>query len=221
MPGTSRPVDLRLYLVTDTGLCGEYGVPQTVVDAVAGGVTFVQVRDPDASDAAFVALARQVREVLEGSGVPLIVNDRVHLVEQVGADGAHIGQSDLDPRQARELLGPDRVLGLSAQTIEHIDRARSLPDGTIDYLGIGPVYPQTTKLNASAPQGLDGTAALAAASPWPCVAIGGINPSVAADIRRTGVDGIAVVSAICGQPDPRAAARELLRNWEDGRDSTA
>ncbi|GAB3303944.1 thiamine phosphate synthase [Epidermidibacterium keratini] len=221
MAGSSRPCDLSLYLVTDTGLCGQYGVPRTVADAIAGGVSLVQVRDPNASDAEFVDLARQVRDVLEGSGVPLIVNDRVHLVEEVGADGAHIGQTDLDARAARELIGPERILGLSAQTAEHIDNARSLPEGTIDYLGIGPVYLQTTKLDAAAPQGLEGTATLAAASRWPCVAIGGITAAVAADVRRTGVDGIAVVSAICGQPDPRAAASELLHAWDNGKDTIA
>lgn len=212
-------IDLRLYLVTDTVLCGEFGVAATVAAAVAAGVTTVQLRDPAATDAEFVELGRDVAAVLYGSGVPLIVNDRVHLVRAIGADGAHIGQGDLDPSAARAIIGPDALLGLSVQSPAHLDAAERLPPRVIDYLGVGPVWAQTTKLDAAEPGGLAVLADIAARSRRPCVAIGGIDADRAPLVRRTGAAGIAVVSAICGRPDVWAATRRLRRAWDAGAQS--
>ena len=213
---TRRTCDLTLYLVTDTAMAGG---PERVAEvaraAVAGGATLVQVRDPRCTDAEFVRIARSVIEALRGTGVPVILDDRVHLVEETGADGAHVGQSDTDPVTARHLLGPDRLLGLSCQTLAHVEAARTLPDGTIDHLGLGPVFDQTTKPDAAAASGLATLADLVAASPWPTVAIGGITLDRIATLPATGVDGAAVVSAICAAPDPRAAAAALLSRWKD------
>ena len=209
----SDAVDLSLYLVTDTALCGEFGVVETVAAAVAAGVSIVQLRDPAAQDHEVVSLGRAVAARLRGTGVPLIVNDRVHLVEAIRADGAHIGQGDLDPDEARRLLGPDALLGLSVQTVDHVTAARR-HDGAVDYLGAGPVWHQATKLDAAAPSGLETLRAVVAASPWPCVAIGGISAERAASVRRQGAAGIAVVSAICGQPSVHQATRQLRAAWE-------
>lgn len=181
--------------------------------AVRNGATVVQLRDPTCDDDTFVRLGRELRAVLDGSGAPLIVNDRVHLATPIGADGAHMGQGDLDPREARKMLGMDTVLGLSAQTAKHIANAAQLPTGTIDYLGVGPIYTQTTKPDASAPCGLDGLRALTELSWWLCAAIGGLNATSAPDVRRAGAAGMVVVSAICGQPDVAAATRELRLAW--------
>jgi len=213
----TRPdYDLTLYLVTDTAMAGG---PEKVAPlaraAVDGGATLVQVRDPHASDEEFLSLARAVVEALRGTGVPVLLNDRVHLVEEAGADGAHVGQHDLDPITARRILGPDRLLGLSCQTLAHVEAARALPEGTIDHLGLGPVFDQTTKPDAAAASGLDTLAALVAASPWPTVAIGGITVDRIGLLPATGVDGAAVVSAICAAPDPREAAATLLTRWKD------
>jgi thiamine-phosphate pyrophosphorylase len=208
-----RPVDLSVYLVTDSALCGALGVAATVDAAVRNGVTVVQLREPDASDDEVVRLGREVLARLRGTGVPLLIDDRVHLVEAIGAQGAHVGQSDLDPVAARALLGPGALLGLSAQTLEHVLAAQQLPAGTVDYLGIGPVWPQTTKPDAAAPVGIAGLEQLVAASPWPCVAIGGISAARVPAVRAAGAAGAAVVSAICGQPDPAAAARHLRAAW--------
>ncbi|HEY5880489.1 MAG TPA: thiamine phosphate synthase [Nakamurella sp.] len=210
----ARPVDLSLYLVTDTVLCGTFGVAPTVAAAVAAGVTVVQVRDPHASDDEFVHLGRSVAAVLAGTGVPLIVNDRVHLVAAIGADGAHVGQGDLDPASARQLLGPHALLGLSVQTAAHVEAAATLPPGTVDHLGVGPVWWQATKPDAADPGGLQTLAAIVARSPVPCVAIGGIDAARAALVRGTGAAGVAVVSAICGQPDPAVAARRIRDAWD-------
>lgn len=213
-PDTRQAVDLSVYLVTDTGLCADVGVLATVAAAVTGGVTLVQLRDPHADDDALVELGRALVAELRGTGVPLIVNDRVHLVAPIGADGAHIGQSDLDPVQARAVLGPDAVLGLSVQTVEHVAAARAWGSGVIDHLGVGPLRAQSTKPDAAPPIGIEGFAEIAAVSPWPCVAIGGVGPCDAAPLRRTGAAGMAVVSAICGRPDPAAAARVLRAAWD-------
>lgn len=210
---TARPaLDLSLYLVTDTRLCGTRGVPDTVREAVAAGVTIVQLRDHDASDADFVALGRAVVTAV-GGRVPVVVDDRVHLVSPIGADGAHVGQSDLDPTEARRILGARAILGLSAQTAAHVEAARALGDDVIDYLGVGPVWPQSTKPDAATPCGPEGLRIVVQAAPWPCVAIGGIGRDRVPIVRATGAAGIAVVSAICGQPDVGAAARSLRAAW--------
>lgn len=215
-PVARAPLDLRLYLITDTRLCGARGVARTVAESVAAGATLVQLRDPQAGDAEFTALGRELMQVLAGSGVPLIVNDRVHLVDAIGADGAHVGQGDMDPVQARRLLGDRRWLGLSVQTLAHLHAARALPGGTLDYLGVGPVWAQRTKPDAAPAGGPGVLADIARASPWPCVAIGGIDAARVAEVRRCGAAGVSVVSAICGQGDVAAATRRLRAAWESG-----
>ena len=206
-------MDLSLYLVTDARLCRNKGVVETAREAVDAGVTVVQLRDPDASDAEIVRQGRALVSALAGSGVPVLVNDRVHLVAAIGADGAHIGQSDLSVQEARRMLGPDSYLGLSVQHPEHLVIARRGRPADIDYLGIGPVWAQMTKPDAAAPIGLDGLRELIASSPWECVAIGGIDVDRVQAVRASGAAGVAVVSAICGQPDVGAATRELRAAW--------
>lgn len=210
---TRAALDLSLYLVTDKGQCGEHGVAATVRDAVAAGVTLVQLRDTDSSDAEFVELGRLLASVLRRSAVPLIVNDRVHLVKAIGAAGAHVGQGDLDLGEARALLGPAAYLGLSVNTAEQVEAARE-HGAALDYLGVGPVWPTGSKADAAAALGLDGLATLAAASPWPCVAIGGVTAERAGQVRAAGAAGVAVISAICGQPDVAEATARLRESWE-------
>ncbi len=208
------PLDLSIYLVTDTVMCGRFGVAATVSAAVGAGVSLVQLRDEDATDDELVSLGRQVIAVLQGTGVPLIVNDRVHLVDAIGAQGAHVGQSDLEIGKARALLGPAAYLGLSVQTVEHVAAAREHADGTVDYLGVGPVWGTPTKLDAAPPGGLERLRQIAAVSPWPCVAIGGVNLQRLPQVRRAGAAGAAVVSAICGQADVAVATRALRNAWD-------
>lgn len=211
---TRTPLDLRLYLVTDTAQTVRHGLDATVRAAVRGGATVVQLRDPDAGDRDFVALGHLVRAALQGTGVPLIVNDRVHLVAEIGADGAHVGQSDLDPVTARDQLGPTAYLGLSCSTADQVRAAGALPAGTVDHLGLGPVRGTPTKPDHAQPLGMDGIASLLAATELPTVAIGGIDVGLVGALRATGVHGIAVVSAICSAPDAEQAARELREAWE-------
>ena len=194
------PLDLSIYLVTDTLMCGQLGVVATVSAAVGAGVTAVQLRDTDATDDELVRLGRQVMAALQDTDVALIINDRVHLVEAVGAAGAHVGQSDLDIGQARALLGPAAYLGLSVQSLDQVAAAAELGEETVDYLGVGPVWETTTKLDAAAPGGLETLRQITSASPWPCVAIGGITVDNAAPLIQAGADFIAVSSGVWNYP---------------------
>jgi thiamine-phosphate pyrophosphorylase len=209
------PLDLSIYLVTDTVMCGQFGVAATVSAAVEGGVSVVQLRDEDATDKELVSLGRQIMVLLRGTDVALIINNRVHLVDAIGAHGAHVGQSDLGIAQARALLGSDAFLGLSVQTVEHVATAREHGLATLDYLGVGPVWGTATKLDAAAPAGLERLHQIVSASPWPCVAIGGINLDRLVQVRRAGAAGAAVVSAICDKTDVATAARALRAAWDD------
>jgi thiamine-phosphate pyrophosphorylase len=207
-------MNVSIYLVTDTLMCGQFGVAATVSAAVGGGATVVQLRDARASDDELVRLGRKIVAALDGTDVPLIVNDRVHLVDAMGAQGAHVGQSDLGIGAARALLGPVPYLGLSVQTTEHVAAARGQGERLLDYLGVGPVWGTATKLDAAAPGGLSRLQQITSASPWPCVAIGGITLKHLPQVRRSGAAGAAVVSAICGQPDVAVATRALRAAWD-------
>ena len=197
---------LRLYLVTDPALCGAMGVVETVQRAVAGGVTMVQLRDKHATTAQRTDLALALKAALKGTGVPLVINDDVLAAVATDADGAHIGQSDISAKQTRALLGPGKILGLSCETVQTV---RDADPALVDYLGLGPVFGTTTKTDHACPTGFDGLAQLVALSSLPNVAIGGLKPDHIDGVLASGADGMAVVSAICGQSDPRTAARKF------------
>ena len=190
-----KEFSLHLYLVTDEAAKCRHSLLETVQRAVDGGVTIVQYRstNPDAGTC--------YREALP------IVNNRIDLALALDADGVHIGQRDLPVPAVRAMIGPDRILGLS---VSNADQLRAVDAALVDYLGMGPVFPTISKLNAPPVLGVDGFAALASQSPLPVVAIGGLDAERARLVRATGAaSGIAVVSAICGAEDPEAAARAL------------
>jgi thiamine-phosphate pyrophosphorylase len=204
----ARTFDLSVYLVTDAALCSVAGVLATVEAAVAGGATLVQLRDPLASTRALVAEARALVALLRPRGVPLIVNDRVDVALAADADGVHLGQDDMALRDARALLGPDRIIGLSVGTPEQFAASRD-ELAAVDYLGTGPVRVTATKADAGDAIGLGGFAAVRALSPLPVVAIGGLDAALSAEVVAAGGAGAAVVSAVCGTDDPRAAAARI------------
>jgi thiamine-phosphate pyrophosphorylase len=201
-----KPFDLSLYLVLDPDLCAPMGMIETTRSAVAGGVTMVQLRDKRATTAGMIETGRALQAVLAGTGVPLVVNDDVEAAIVLRADGLHVGQEDCDARSARARIGPDMILGVSVET-EAL--AAALDPATVDYAGVGPVFSTPTKPDHKQPIGLDGLARLVAASPVPTVAISGLKAGHAAAVLAAGADGLAVVSAICGKPDPRRAAAEI------------
>ena len=209
-----RTFDLRLMLVTDARLSQPRGLVATVLAAVAGGVTIVQLRDKQASDAELVATAEALRDALAGSGVPLIVNDRPQVARAAGLAGVHVGQDDGDPAKARALLGREALIGLSVTRMEQIttvDRA------VVDYVGLGPVFATATKADTALPLGLDGTRSIGRRLALPFVVIGGIDATNAAAVIATGAAGLAIVSAIAAADDPRAAAAELRRAIDRAR----
>jgi thiamine-phosphate pyrophosphorylase len=139
----------------------------------------------------------------------LIVNDRVDVALEIGADGVHVGQQDMDAERARRLLGPGAIIGLSIETVEQARAAVSLD---VDYLGVGPVFATATKMDAAPPLGLEGLAQVRAISRRPIVAIGGIGPQNVRQAIHSGADGVAVVSAICAADDPERTARQLRQS---------
>ncbi len=197
-----------VYFVTDPD--APEPVPDQVRAAVAAGVGTVQLRDKRASDADMLALARELQRITRAAGASLVINDRVQVAIDAGADGLHVGQGDGDIAAIRARIGPRMALGLSVETLEQIG---AVPPDTADYFGVGPLRATATKPDAAAPLGMDGLERIIAATPLPCVAIGGVKPGDAAAIRRAGAGGIAVVSAISRAPCMEAAARALIAEW--------
>lgn len=203
-----NPASGRLCLVTDRPLARGKNILDIVSAAVKGGVTLVQLREKDAATREFLELARAMKSLLQPLAVPLIINDRVDIALAVDADGVHVGQSDMPVEIVRQLIGPDKIIGLSVSRREFVlaDDANAA-----DYLGIGPLYAQTTKKNAAAaPHGPAGFGTLRALTKKPVMAIGGITPDNAAPVIAAGADGLAVVSAIVSASDPENAARSLI-----------
>jgi thiamine-phosphate pyrophosphorylase len=217
----TRPFDPTLYLVTDTALAAPRPVADVVRAAVAGGVTTVQVRDKTASRRELLGLTRAVQAALaDRPDVAVWVNDAVDVALLAGVHGVHLGQDDLPPAAVRALLGPDRLLGFSVSSVAELEVARALPTGTVDLVGIGPVWTTPTKPDAGSALGPEGVRALADAAReagFTTVAIGGVDAGRAAEVAAAGVDGVCVVSAICAAADPGAAARELRSEIDRGR----
>ncbi len=215
-------LDLSVYLVADADTCNRIGadLPSIVAASVAGGATCVQLRAKDAPGGAFVDLACEVARVLPAH-VPLLINDRVDVALAVRARGlpcagVHVGQSDISVEDARALLGPDAIIGLSASTPEQLAAAVASP-ARVDCVGIGPLHSTRTKLDAPDGLGHEAVARLAAACPLPAVAIGGVTPEDMPLLRAGGLQGGAVVSYICCAEDPEAATRALVTAWEGAR----
>lgn len=200
--------NLLLYLVTDRPLSLGRPIEEIVIEAVAGGVTMVQLREKEAPTGEFIALAKSLKALLAPLGVPLIINDRVDVALAADADGVHIGQSDMSYEDARQLLGGDKIIGLSVENFDDLAVANTLD---VDYVGISPVYGTPTKSDTAEPFGLEGLRKAVAMSVHPTVAIGGMNASTIGEVMAAGTDGVAVVSAICSAPSPRKAAQELLK----------
>ena len=197
---------LKLYLVTDRDLSLGRSLEDVVSEAVKGGVTIVQLREKEASTGEFVALAHRLMSILKPLGIPLIINDRVDVALAVDADGVHIGQSDMAYADARRLLGPDKIIGLSVESLEDLEAANALD---VDYVGISPVYGTPTKTDTAEPFGLEGLRRAVEMSVHPTVAIGGMNARTIGEVMEAGADGVAVVSAICSAEDISKAASEL------------
>lgn len=198
-----------VYLVT--GDCPFHDLETVVAAAARAGVCAVQLREKTADTRTFLSRADRLKTILTGTGIPLIINDRVDIALASGADGVHIGQSDMPYGKTRELLGTDALIGLSVETWEDVEMAQDLD---LAYIGVSPVFSTPTKTDTKAPWGMEGLARIKAFSRHPLVAIGGLNAANTAAAVRAGADMVAVVSAICSAKDPFKAAGELIRNFE-------
>lgn len=198
--------DLSLYLVLDPELCRTHSMVETTLAAIAGGATIVQLRDKRAGTEGLIRIGRELMDAMRGTGVPLIVNDDIDAAIAIGADGLHVGQDDLPTKTARDRLGPDKIIGLS---IEDETVARKVDRSIVDYVGIGPVFATPTKPDHKPAIGFDGLANLVRIAGLPSVAIGGLKRDHVDPVFEAGANGIAVVSAICGQPDPECATRKI------------
>lgn len=203
-------LDLTLYLVTDSSYHTEESFLKTVEQACAGGVTLVQMREKQRGGRAYLELAQKVKKIADAYGIPLIIDDRIDIALAADAAGVHVGQSDIPVEYARKLLGPDKIVGATAKTVE---QARTAYAAGADYLGVGAMYPTTTKVVTvrTPPEMLT---KIAEAVPIPMIAIGGLNSDNLDIIKGRPVAGIAVVSAIMKAENPKEAARQLKQRVE-------
>jgi len=209
-----KSFDLSLYLITNQKLAGSSSLSDIVRDAIAGGATIVQYREKDAPTRHMIEQAREIHAITKVAGVPLIIDDRIDVMLAVDAEGVHVGQSDMPAKLARQLIGPDKILGLTAKTVEQAIQAEK--DGA-DYLGCGDIFGTTSKADAGIPIGLDGFRDRLQSVSIPVVGIGGVTVNNAASVIKLGANGVAVISAIVSQPDPKLAAQQLIAQIRSAR----
>jgi thiamine-phosphate pyrophosphorylase len=207
------PVDLRVYALVDPEHAGGHALADLARLIAQGGATLVQLRDKRSETRRMIEHARAIKAALAPFNVPLLINDRVDVALACGADGVHVGQSDMAVDDARRLLGPDAIIGLSIKTTA---QAEAAPVDVLDYVGVGGVFATTSKDNTSASIGAAGLARIAdvlrrRAPGFPVCGIAGIDAGNAAEVIAAGADGVAVISALSLKRDPQAAARELRR----------
>jgi thiamine-phosphate pyrophosphorylase len=202
-----KPVDLSLYLVTERrGLALEKFF-QIILQAVEGGVKIVQLREKETAAQEIVEIGKALHLLLKPLNIPLIINDSPQIALKVGAEGVHLGQSDLNVAEARKMLGKHAIIGLS---IESLEQAENAIGEAVDYLAVSPIFPTNTKSNCATHLGLEGLRTICSLSNCPVIAIGGIDATNAASVFEAGAAGVAVVSAIFKAPDPKAAAAKIL-----------
>lgn len=207
-------IDYTLYLVTDRELMSSPTIEELVEQAVRGGCTLIQLREKTASSRDFYETAMKVRALTTRLGVPLIINDRVDIALAVDADGVHVGQGDLPAGVVRKIIGSGRIVGVS---VGNLAEALAAADAGADYLGIGAMFTTGTKGDAEITS-MEELHRIRRAVALPIVVIGGINKQTVPQFWGTGIDGLAVVSAIVAQTDVAGAARELKAMFLEGRD---
>jgi len=203
-----------LHVITDTALQSRFTHAELAELAIDGGADTIQFRQKTGATRELVEIAAAVQGVCARRGTPLIVNDRADIALAVGAAGMHLGQEDLPVPLARRIAGSGPIVGASARTEEKILAAIA---AGADYVGYGPIYATSSKPDAEEPEGLQGLRRICAMATCPVIAIGGITRETAAAVIRAGAHGIAVIAAVCCQPDPAAATRQLMAEIQRGR----
>ncbi|MEJ5364678.1 MAG: thiamine phosphate synthase [Desulfosoma sp.] len=211
-----RPIhgDWSLYVITDAAVIGDRPLPEVVEAALRGGAGVVQYREKKKSTRRMVEEAAALAALCRRYGAVFIVNDRIDVALAVDADGVHLGQDDMPLHVARRLLGPNRLIGVTVHNRREIEEAER---GGADYISLAPVFATPTKPDHQPPMGVEGLKRLMEGVTCPAVAIGGINADNIADVIRTGVKGVCVVSAVLGRDDPEDAARTLRRLINEAR----
>ena len=202
-----KKIDWKLYFIADFESAKGKDLVWIVEEAVKGGATVVQLRAKSISTREFLDISMKIHSFLKKKRVPLIINDRIDIALALDADGVHLGQKDMPLQIARKILGKEKIIGIS---VNNIEEAMEAENNGADYLGVGPVFPTTTKPDIRAPLGIEGLRKIREKIKIPIIAIGGINKSNVHEVYSTGVDGIAVVSAIILSPDPCQAAEKLI-----------
>lgn len=197
---------MHLHLVTDRSLTLGRSLLEIIPAAIQGGVSVIQLREKECTTLDFINLGSEIVGLLKPYKIPLLINDRIDVALAVGANGVHIGQQDVPYPIAREILGPQAVIGLS---IENEKQALEAEKFEVDYLGLSPIYTTPTKTDTAHPLGLDGLRKIRQISSHRLIAIGGINSENASNVIAAGADGLAVVSAICSAHNPFYAAKTL------------
>lgn len=210
----TKTIDWSLYLVTDKELCLGRSLIEVIESAVAGGVSVVQLREKNISTRDFVELGKSVLKILRPKKIPLIINDRLDVTLAIGADGLHIGQSDLHYYDARTILGEKFLLGLSVETKEQVQEARNWD---LSYMALSPLFATPTKTDTAAPWGLEGLIDIRSSISCPLVVIGGINTSNSKEIIKAGADSLAIVSAICSATSPKDASAQFRKVINEAR----
>lgn len=203
--------DLLLYAVTDRSWLNGQTLKSQVESALKGGATFVQLREKQLDENAFLEEAREIQKLCAQYNVPFVIDDNVELAAQIDADGVHVGQSDMEALDVRRKLGENKIVGVSAQTVEQALRAQ---EHGADYLGVGAVFPTGSKADA-VEVSHETLRAICDAVDIPVIAIGGISKDNVTMLKGTGICGIAVISAIFAQPDIEVAAAELKKKTEE------
>lgn len=203
--------DMRLYAVTDRTWLGERTLSEVVEEALQGGVTFLQLREKMLSDEEFLEEAEKIKKIAGKYHVPFIINDRVDIAKAVNADGVHVGQSDMELKEARRILGPDKIIGVSAHNVEEAVLAEK---NGADYLGVGAFHDTSTKKDTHVVT-RETYQAIRSAVSIPMVAIGGISMKNIRELEGYGVDGAAVVSAVFASENVREDCRILRAEIEE------
>ncbi len=198
--------DYSLYLVTDTAMCAPQGIPTVVASLIPHGISCVQLRMKEASTTTLLAVGYTLKTLLNAHPIKLIINDHIDIAKQLDADGVHLGQDDASISEARAILGAKKIVGLS---LENLQQAKEFANADVDYFGIGPIFPTTTKAFAAPAIGIDALRDFRHLIDKPLVAIGGIHHKNVNSVLQTGVDGIATVSAILADANPPQACRKL------------
>jgi len=200
-----------LYIITDQRISHGKSHLEIAEAALAGGATVIQFRDKEMKDSEAVVACREIYKLTKKKDVSFIVNDRVEIVKAVNADGVHLGQEDMSFSSARKILGKEKIIGISVETVE---QALKAVEGGADYLGIGPIYPTATKPDAGKALGIARLKEIRESVNIPIVAIGGINENNLEEVLRAGADGVAVISAVVSAPDITEACRKLKNKIE-------